>query len=99
MMAAVATLIVDGCINCGLCEPACPNQAISAGEQLYVIEPERCTECVGFHAEEQCAKVCPVDVCLPDPDREETEAALFARAKQLHPRKTFPSPVPSRFAR
>jgi ferredoxin len=93
----VATLIVDVCINCGLCEPACPNRAISQGEQLYVIEPERCTECVGFHDEEQCAKVCPVDACLPDPDREETEAALLARAKRLHPKRPFPTPVPSRF--
>jgi ferredoxin len=93
----VATLIVETCINCGACEPACPNNAIREGEALYVIDPERCTECVGFHAEEQCAKVCPVDSCLPDPDREEAEAVLIARARRLHPKRTFPSPMPSRF--
>jgi ferredoxin len=69
----MATLIVDDCINCGACEPVCPNKAITAGEALYVINPERCTECVGFHDTEQCAAVCPVDACLPDPDREESE--------------------------
>jgi ferredoxin len=93
----MATLIVDDCINCGACEPVCPNRAISAGEQLYVIDPARCTECVGFHDEEQCAKVCPVDACLPDPDREETEPVLLARAKKLHPTRPFPPDFPSRF--
>jgi ferredoxin len=95
----VATLIIDTCINCGECVAACPNQAISAGEQLYVIEPSRCSECVGFHAEEQCAKVCPVDACLPDPDRQESEAVLLARARKLHPTRRFPDPAPSRFRR
>ena len=93
----MATLIVDDCINCGLCEPACPNKAISPGEQLYVIEPSLCTECVGFHDEEQCARVCPVDACLPDPDREEGEPALLARARRIHPAKQFGTTFPSRF--
>jgi ferredoxin len=93
----MATMIVDDCINCGVCEPACPNQAIRAGESLYVIDPHRCTECVGFHGEEQCAKVCPVDACLPDPDREETESALLARARLIHPTHVFATPLPSRF--
>jgi ferredoxin len=97
--APVATLIVDDCINCGLCEPACPNQAITAGEQMYVINPARCTECVGFHDEEQCARVCPVDACLPDPDRIEEEPLLLRRAQLLHPRKSFPTDFPSRFKR
>ena len=91
------TLIVDDCINCGACEPACPNKAISAGEALFVIDPERCTECVGFHDTEQCAAVCPTDACLPDPDREETEATLIARARRLHPKTVFPAVFPSRF--
>lgn len=93
----MATLITEQCINCGACEPECPNQAISMGEDLFVIDPERCTECVGFHDEEQCASVCPVDVCLPDPDREEEEPALLGRAKLLHPGKEFGEDFPSRF--
>jgi ferredoxin len=93
----MATLIVDDCINCGACEPVCPNKAISAGEALYVIDPRRCTECVGFHETEQCAAVCPTESCLPDPDRQESEATLLARAKRLHPTKTFGDTFPSRF--
>lgn len=93
----MATMITEECISCGACEPQCPNRAISMGEDLYVIDPERCTECVGFHAEEQCAAVCPVDVCLPDPDREESEAELLARARRLHPKRVFPAQFPSRF--
>jgi ferredoxin len=95
----MATLIVDDCINCGACEPVCPNQAIRAGEALYVIDPRRCTECVGFHDTEQCAAACPVDACLPDPDRQESEATLLARAKKLHPTVRFSDPPPSRFRR
>ena len=93
----MATLIVDDCINCGACEPACPNSAIREGEALYVINPQRCTECVGFHDTEQCAAVCPTEACLPDPDREEVESVLLARARVLHPHKTFQDPIPSRF--
>ncbi len=93
----MATLIVDDCINCGACIPACPNQAITEGEALHVIDPERCTECVGFHGVEQCAAVCPTDACLPDPDREESEATLLERARRLHPLRIFPPDGPSRF--
>ena len=93
----MATLIVDDCINCGACEPACPNQAIREGEAVYVIDPGRCTECVGFHDTEQCAAVCPTDACLPDPDRQETELVLISRARRLHPNKRFGESFPSRF--
>lgn len=93
----MATMIFEQCINCGACEPECPNTAIRAGEDMFVIEPERCTECVGFHEEEQCAAVCPVDCCLPDPDRVETESELIARAKVLHPERAFGDRFPSRF--
>ena len=93
----MATLIVDDCINCGACEPVCPNQAIKAGEAMFVIDPRRCTECEGFHDTEQCASVCPTDACLPDPDRVEAEVALIVRARQLHPKKSFTEPFPSRF--
>jgi ferredoxin len=57
----VALLITDECINCDVCEPECPNQAISQGETVYVIDPRRCTECVGHFAQPQCVEVCPVD--------------------------------------
>jgi ferredoxin len=93
----MATMITEECINCGACEPECPNEAISEGEDIYVIDPMKCTECVGHFEEEQCAAVCPVDCCVPDPNNLEPEDALLARAKSLHPDKEFPSDFPSRF--
>src|SRR6476620_5497667 len=87
----MATMITPECINCGACEPECPNQAISQGEEIFVIDPKLCTECVGFHDEEACAAVCPVDCCVPDPDRVESEEALYARAVALHPDKKLPA--------
>jgi ferredoxin len=57
----MALLITDECINCDVCEPECPNQAISQGEEIYVIDPKRCTECVGHFAHPQCVEICPVD--------------------------------------
>ena len=93
----MATMITEECINCGACEPECPNEAISEGEDIYVIDPSRCTECVGHFDEEQCAAVCPVDCCVPDPNNNETEAALIVRAKEIHPEKGFADPFPSRF--
>jgi ferredoxin len=86
----VATIITEECINCGACEPECPNQAISQGEDIFVIDPALCTECVGFHDEEACAAVCPVDCCVPDPNNPESEADLLTRAQGLHPQKNFP---------
>ena len=86
----MATTITEECINCGACEPECPNGAISQGEDIYVINPSLCTECVGFHDEEACAAVCPVDCCVPDPAIPETEDVLLERARQIHPDKTFP---------
>ena len=75
----MATIITEECINCGACEPECPNQAITQGEDIYVIDPALCTECVGFHDEEACAAVCPVDCCVVDPTNPETEADLLSR--------------------
>jgi len=113
----MAIIITDECINCGACEPECPNNAIYEGgiewkmsegttvkgtykiesgevdadaeqapveEDYYYIVPDKCTECVGFHEEPQCAAVCPVDCCVPDPDREEEESVLAARQATLH---------------
>jgi len=79
----MALIITDECINCDVCEPECPNEAISAGEEIYVIDPRKCTECVGHFDEPQCQKVCPVD-CIPlDPDRKETEEQLLQKYRQL----------------
>jgi ferredoxin len=86
----MATIITDECIACGACEPECPNGAISQGEDIFVIDPALCTECVGFHDREACAVVCPVDCCVPDPALPETESALLQRARKLHPAKKFP---------
>ena len=96
----MSTYITEECINCGACEPECPNEAISEGEDIYVIDPKLCTECVGFHDTEQCAAVCPVDCCVPDPNNREDEALLLDRAKQLHPEQADElvlSPATSRF--
>lgn len=94
----MATMITEDCINCGACEPECPNQAITEGKDIFVIDPSRCTECVGHENEEQCAAVCPVDCCVPDPNNFESEDELFQRAKELHPDKTFDeNDYPSRF--
>ena len=81
----MATIITEDCINCGACEDECPNTAISMGEDIFVIDPARCTECVGHHGEQMCALACPPEVCVQDPDRVETEEDLFARAKEVHP--------------
>jgi ferredoxin len=86
----MATIITEECINCGACEPECPNQAITQGEEIFVIDAKLCTECVGFHDEEACAAVCPVDCCVPDPNNLEAEEVLLGRAKQIHADKTFP---------
>ena len=57
----MATKITEVCINCGVCETECPNEAIHQGPEIFEIDPALCTECVGFHGQEQCAAVCPVD--------------------------------------
>jgi ferredoxin len=93
----MATMITNDCINCGACEPECPNNAISQGEPVYVIDPKLCTECVGCHDYEACAAVCPVDVCVTDPNNIESEAVLIARAKEIHPETSFPENFESRF--
>jgi len=93
----MATMITSDCINCGACEPECPNNAISAGDPVYVIDPLLCTECVGFHDYEACAAVCPVDVCVTDPNNIETEEALIGRAKKLHQEIEFGAQFESRF--
>ncbi|MBE0461098.1 MAG: YfhL family 4Fe-4S dicluster ferredoxin [Candidatus Aminicenantes bacterium] len=79
----MALIINEECINCGACEPECPNEAISAGDELYVINPDKCTECVGHFDEPQCAAVCPVDACVPDPDHKESREELEAKLQKI----------------
>lgn len=72
----MALLINEDCINCAICEPECPNEAISEGDSIYEIDPDLCTECIGHFDEPQCVKICPVD-CIPsDPDHVESEDQL-----------------------
>lgn len=93
----MATMITSDCINCGACEPECPNNAIHQGDPVYVIEPLLCTECVGFHDYEACAAVCPVDCCVTDPNNIESEQVLIARARELHPEISIGEDFQSRF--
>lgn len=79
----MALLILDECINCDVCEPECPNEAISQGEEIYEINPDLCTECQGHYATSQCVAVCPVDCIIVDPDRRETEAQLMAKYRRI----------------
>ena len=77
--------ILENCINCAACVEECPNDAISAGEGVYVVDPERCTECVGAFDMPQCVEHCPIDDCIaPDPDRGETREQLIERYARLH---------------
>ena len=114
----MAIIITDECINCGACEPECPNTAIYEGaeewrykdgtsltgdvvlpngtavdaevlqmpvsDEYYFIVPDKCTECKGFHEEPQCAAVCPVDCCVLDTDRVESEETLLSKQSFLH---------------
>lgn len=84
----MAYKISDDCISCGACESECPNQAISEGDTYYVIDPDKCTECVGSFESSRCAEVCPVEACQTDPSHNESRDALLARWKKLHPGET-----------
>lgn len=79
----MALKILDTCVNCDVCEPACPNEAISMGAEYYVIDPARCTECVGHHDEPQCVDVCPVECIITDPERVESREVLQRRYEAL----------------
>ncbi len=92
----MALMITGECINCDVCEPVCPNEAIFAGEEFYVIDPARCTECVGHHDQPQCVQVCPVD-CIPqDPDCIETQEELSAKYRRLTGLDRPPEPSKNR---
>ncbi len=84
----MAYKITDECISCGACEPDCENQAISEEETIYVIDPDKCTECVGISETKKCVDICPVDCCVLDPEHEETHEQLLKKWKGLHPGET-----------
>ncbi|MFO1282953.1 MAG: YfhL family 4Fe-4S dicluster ferredoxin [Burkholderiales bacterium] len=87
----MALMITDECINCDVCEPECPNDAISQGTEIYVIDPARCTECVGHYPEPQCREVCPVD-CIPvNPAYVESKAELRLKYDALTAARRSPA--------
>jgi ferredoxin len=89
----VALIITDECINCDVCEPACPNDAISMGDEIYVIEPSHCTECVGHFDEPQCVSLCPVD-CIPiHPQHVESRVQLMLKYDGLMAAKAAVAPA------
>lgn len=84
----MALIITDDCINCDVCEPECPNEAIYQGDEIYEIDFNKCTECVGHFDEPQCVEVCPVD-CIPvNPEHIETKEALLEKYQQLTAKKS-----------
>ncbi len=83
----MALMITDECINCDVCEPECPNGAITQGEEIYVIDPAKCTECVGHHDTPQCKEVCPVDCIVLNPEHHEDRHALERKYELLTGKK------------
>lgn len=79
----MSLLITDECINCDVCEPECPNGAIAQGAEIYVIDPNLCTECVGHFETSQCLEVCPVDCIIKDPEVVESRDELYAKYIEL----------------
>lgn len=79
----MSLLIDDECINCDVCEPECPNGAISQGEDIYIIDPDLCTECVGHYDLPQCIEVCPVDCIDKDPAKVEAQDSLYQKYLKL----------------
>jgi ferredoxin len=79
----MALIINDLCIACDVCLAPCPNKAITAGEDIFYIDPEKCTECVGHHAVSQCVKVCPVRAIVPDPEHRESREELQSKYERL----------------
>lgn len=77
--------ITNDCLGCGVCEAECDNEAISEGEDIYEIDPHKCTECIGISESPKCAEVCPAEVCVPDANYEESKEQLLKKWQQLHP--------------
>ena len=80
----MALKIDASCINCDMCDPECPNQAITLGEEIYEIDPDKCTECVGHYETPTCVAVCPIDCIDPDPEHVEDEETLLAKFHRMH---------------
>lgn len=85
----MALKILDSCINCDMCDPECPNEAISLGEEIYEINPDLCTECVGHYDNPTCVSVCPIDCIIVDPDNVETEEQLAEKFVTIHGHELF----------
>lgn len=79
----MALTITEECINCDVCEAECPNSAISEGDEIYIIDPTLCTECIGHFDSQQCVEVCPVDCIIPDPENIEDKETLLAKYERL----------------
>ena len=84
----MAYKITDECISCGACESECKNEAIKEGDTIYVIDADKCTECVGWFETSKCAEVCPVDCCILDSAHKETNQQLLDKWQKLNPGKT-----------
>ncbi|MBN1491712.1 MAG: YfhL family 4Fe-4S dicluster ferredoxin [Phycisphaerae bacterium] len=84
----MAYMITDDCASCAACVDECPNEAISEGDGKYDIDPDKCTECVGFHSEAQCVEACPSEAIVKDPNHKESQDELLAKFAKLHPGKT-----------
>ncbi len=79
----MALKILDNCINCDMCDPECPNEAITYGAKIYEIDPDLCTECVGFYDVPTCLSVCPIDCIISDPDKVEDKQTLLEKFEYL----------------
>ena len=84
----MALKINEYCIACGWCQPECKNGAIREGDEVYVVDPDRCTECVGWYEEPRCVQVCFLSAYEPDPEHQESQEELLTKWKKLHPRGT-----------
>ncbi|MCP3673902.1 MAG: YfhL family 4Fe-4S dicluster ferredoxin [Gammaproteobacteria bacterium] len=94
----MAFIITEDCNLCDACVEECPNEAITEGDDIYTIDALKCTECVGYFDEAQCAEVCPMECCLTDPDNVEDESVLLDKAKRLAPAEDFDEDdLPSHF--
>jgi ferredoxin len=92
----MALLITDECINCDVCEPECPNEAIYMGPKIYHIDPGKCTECVGHFDTPQCVEVCPVECIFVDPERIESRETLLERYAHLTGDRSAGSEAPGK---